>query len=128
MGIDFGLAKIGLATSHGVLAEPYEVIRYNNINTLIARLKEIIKRERVGEIVIGVSEGNSAIKARSFGEELKKSSGTKVFYEDETLSTQEAQSLARQAGLPRKKRKGLEDSYAAALILQSYLDRKGIEG
>jgi len=41
---------------------------------------------------------------------------------DETLSTYNAQRASIEAGMKRKKRKDMEDAYAATLILQGYLD------
>ena len=52
--------------------------------------------------------------------EFAKNLGAETF--DETLTTKEAQRLSLEAGLPRKKRRGMEDAFAATLMLQSYLD------
>jgi putative Holliday junction resolvase len=45
-----------------------------------------------------------------------------VILHDETLTTKEAQEKSIKAGIKRKKRRKMEDAYAASLILQSYLD------
>jgi len=121
LGIDWGEAKLGLALSAGKLAEPYEVIRYSDIKILKETLAEIIKRENVEKIVVGVSEGKSEETARDFGKKIG-DLGVEVVYFDETLSTLDARELSRQAGIGRKKRKALEDSFAASVMLQSFLD------
>ncbi len=41
---------------------------------------------------------------------------------DESGSTQKAQAIRREMGVPRKKRSGHLDALAAAVILQEYLD------
>ena len=121
LGIDYGRAKVGLALSQGMLAEPVKVIRYEGEDELTQQIREIVEKEAVEKIVVGVSEGKSEQEARQYGEKLK-SLGVEVVFFDETLSTVSAQELAREAGMKRKKRKALEDAIAAAVMLQSYLD------
>ncbi len=121
LAIDFGLRKVGLAKSDGKLAEPYAVLRYQDEEKLINQLKGIIKKESIEKIVLGVSEGEMAQKTKEFGGKL--SEFIKVDYQDETLTTQDAINLAISSGVSRKKRKSMEDAYAASLMLQDYLDR-----
>ena len=121
MGIDFGRAKIGLAISEGFLAEPYSVIRYEQEKELLEKIKVLVDKEKIDKVVVGVSEGKSAEEATSFGEKLREL-GLEVIFFDETLSTVSAQELSREAGMKRKKRKALEDAFAASVMLQSFLD------
>ncbi len=69
-----------------------------------------------------MSEGTMAEKTKEFASELKKEVNTPLEFFDETLSTQDAQHLSRQAGIKRSKRKEMEDAMAACVMLQSYLD------
>ena len=121
LGIDWGEAKLGLALSVGRIAEPYEVVRYSDTKILKETLAEIIKSQNVDKIVVGVSEGKSGEAAKVFGQEIGKL-GTQVVFFDESLSTLEARELSRQAGIKRKKARALEDAFAAAVMLQSFLD------
>jgi putative Holliday junction resolvase len=121
LGIDWGEAKLGLALSVGKMAEPYEVVRYSDLTILKEVLAEIVKRHEIDKIVVGVSEGKSEEAARRFGKNLKKL-GIEVVFFDETLSSLEAQKLSREAKVKRKKAKALEDAFAAAVMLQSFLD------
>ena len=121
LGIDFGRAKIGLAVSEGFLAEPYSVIRYEDEKELLEKIKVLVDKEQIDKVVVGVSEGKSAEEATSFGEKLREL-GLEVIFFDETLSTVSAQELSREAGMKRKKRKALEDAFAASIMLQSFLD------
>lgn len=109
LGIDYGKAKIGLATAEGPLAEPWKVVRP-------AEIKKIIEKENFDKIVVGVSEGEMGEESKRFARAL----GAETF--DETLTSQDAQRLSREAGLSRKKRRGMEDAFAAAIMLQNYLD------
>ncbi len=118
LAIDYGKRKIGLALATNSIAEPYKVIRYESEEEVLEKIEKIVKAEKVEQIVIGISEGKMAEEARSFGKKLNSS----VVFQDETLTTQQAQELSIKAGIKRKKRKSLEDAYSAALILQAYLD------
>jgi putative Holliday junction resolvase len=121
LGIDFGRAKIGLAVSEGFLAEPYSVVRYEEEKELLEKIKALVDKEQIDKVVVGVSEGKSAEEATSFGEKLREL-GLEIIFFDETLSTVSAQQLSREAGMKRKKRKALEDAFAASVMLQSFLD------
>ena len=116
LGIDYGKRKIGLAISEGRLAEPWKVIRYKDTRILSEQLQRIIKENDVEKVVVGISEGRMAEESKKFAKRI----GAETF--DETLSTHDAQRVSIEMGIKRKKRKGMEDAYAAALILQGYLD------
>ena len=112
LAIDYGRSKIGLATAEGSLAAPWKVIKPGE-------LKKILEKENFNKIVVGVSSGAMAEEQREFARSI----GAETF--DETLTTKEAQRLSLEAGIGRKKRKGMEDAFAAALMLQNYLDSIG---
>jgi len=122
LGIDWGDAKVGLALALGIVAEPYSVVRYESVGILIEDLRKIIKKEEVGRIVLGISEGQSEKLAREFGDKASEHLGVDVVFWDETLTTLEAREKAIEAGISRKRRKELEDAFAATVMLQSYLD------
>lgn len=122
IGIDYGDRKVGLAVSSGSLATPLGVVRYSDANELIEKIKNVALAQKAQKLVLGVSEGKSAEKSRQFGQKLSRNLGIPVEFVDETLSTQAVQALAIEAGIKRKKRRAMEDAFAAAFILQSYLD------
>jgi len=125
LGIDYGRKKIGLAIADGSLSEPLRVIRYIDIKILGEQIKQIVKREKIEKIVVGISEGKMAEETEKFLSAIRYTlSPVPVETFDETLSTHTAQELSREVGMSRKKRKNLEDAYAAAVMLQNYLDSK----
>ncbi len=124
LGIDYGYRKIGLAIAETGLAEPYDVIRIQKEEEAITKVGQIARKEAVDEIILGISEGAMGEETRSFGKRLSDRLGLKVEFWDETLSTHDSQALSIEAGLSRKKRRGLEDAFAAAVMLQSYLERR----
>ncbi len=120
LAIDYGKRKIGLALATSSIAEPYKVVRYKSEKEVLEKIEEIVKAEKIEKIVIGISEGKMAEETKSFAKKLN----IPVVFQDETLTTQQAQELSIKAGIKRKKRKSLEDAYSATLILQAYLDSK----
>ncbi len=119
LGVDFGLAKAGLAISEGALAEPLGIIKISNLKSQISN---ICQEQGVEKIVVGVSEGKMAEKQKKFGEELKRVVGLPVEFQDETLTSKEAIAKMREIG----KRVKDEDAISAALILQEYLNSKNV--
>lgn len=111
LGIDYGLAHIGLAISEGEIAEPWGTLK----NSQIGQIGQICKKLNVTTIVVGVSEGKSGERARNFGKKLEDVLRLPVRFVDETLTSNEADSGAR-------KDKNKIHERAAAIILQRYLD------
>jgi len=122
LAIDYGRKKIGIATATTMLAEVYGVIRSESVEEAIKKLRNVVEKESINKIVVGVSEGKMAEETKAFAKRLKKELKLPVTLQDETLSTKLAQSLSINAGIKRKKRKILEDAYSAAIILQDYLN------
>ncbi|MDP3994887.1 MAG: Holliday junction resolvase RuvX, partial [bacterium] len=116
LGIDYGRKKMGLAISEGKLAEPWKVIKVNNFEEAVIKVLQVLQVLGVDKVIVGVSENKMAEESKEFAKRI----GAETF--DETLSTHEAQILSVQAGMKKKKRKNMEDAFAAAIILQNYLD------
>ena len=121
LGIDFGLKHVGLAVAEGPLAEPLGEKKYSQQEKLFNYLNSIIIKQQIDKIVIGLPEGKLAGAVKNFGKKLTELTGREVFFQDETLSTQEAKLKLIAAHAPQKKRR-FDHSAAAALILQDYLD------
>jgi putative Holliday junction resolvase len=134
VGVDYGTKHIGLAvgdTDVGI-ASPLETIDpRSNIMDQVHSVLSAVLDYGVSAFVVGLplnmdgTEGEQARITRNFGDALANTSGRPVHYWDERLSSQAAQGLLRPAELSRKKRKALENSVAAQVILQSYLDHQG---
>jgi len=122
LGIDYGRSKIGLAVSSGSLANPVKVIRYSDTKVLVDQLLKFIEEGEIEKVVFGISEGEMGKESKNFSINFGKLVNIPVETFDETLSTQEAQILSREAGIHQKKRHEMEDAYAAAIILQNYID------
>lgn len=131
LGIDPGDRRIGLAVAHGgLMAAGLGVIEYAGKRRFLERLKPIMAEENIGLVVVGLpynmdgSEGTSAKKARRLGEEIERTFGIPVEFEDERLSTEQALKHLKETGRKAGKNKGKIDMMAAVNILQSYLDER----
>lgn len=122
LGIDHGRSKIGLAIAEGPLAEPHSVMKVNSMEDAVEKVSQVAQALQVSRVVVGVSEGQMGKEQERFASLLKEKSGVDVVTWDETLSTHDAQSLSIQIGHRRKKRADMEDAFAAAIMLQSFLD------
>jgi len=137
LGIDYGRARLGLAVSDEscVLATPLPYLRRGwSVAGDVRRLGDLAVEHEVSRIVVGLpllmngSEGEMAAEVRAFAERLQESTALPVNLIDERLTTAEAERVLLEGNLSRQKRKRLQDSLAAVLILQADLDRCQTEG
>lgn len=120
LGIDYGTKKIGLATSDldGRFAQPFEIIV--NTDTCVQYVADVCRERGVDTIVIGASQDltgqdNPVMeRIRPFAQRLEEVTDCAVVLEPEFYTT----AHAARSGID-----GVLDASAAALILQSYLDR-----
>lgn len=135
MGIDYGDARTGISISDptGFLAGQPQVIHQWNLEKLTDELCELIRRERIEEIVMGLprnmdsTEGERAQKCRALAAELETRTGVPVVLWDERRTTIEAHAILHATGKKQKKHKKSVDAVAATLILQGYLDRRRMD-
>lgn len=122
LGIDYGSKRVGIALSdeEGGMAFPREVIPNNK--KLISGIADLCREYNVGAIVLGESlnykmEQNVIMKEIvPFKKTLEEATNLPVYFEQEFMTS---------AAAERLQGKGEKlDASAAALILQSYLDKK----
>lgn len=130
LGIDYGLKRTGLALSDegGTIALPHSVIPTKQALDEIA---SIALREKVGTFVIGDSRDFSGAEnaimeqAKAFGRALRERTGLPVEFEQELFTSAEAARPPHKEQKTRKpKTRAPLDAKAAALMLQSFLDRR----
>jgi putative Holliday junction resolvase len=133
MGLDYGSRTVGVAVTDplGLTAQPLETItrkEENKLRRTYARISELVRELEVGLLVVGLplnmdgSEGERASLARVFAEGLSRRTGLDVVFEDERLTTVEADEVLRETGYDRQSRKKVIDQIAASLILKGYLE------
>ena len=134
LGLDLGTRTLGLSISDQThtIASTYKTIRYEeeNYDYLLEQLKEIIEKEQIEKLILGLPKnmnntiGESAERCLNFKKRIEEKLNIIVEMQDERLTTVEETNYMIEANMSRKKRKQKIDSLAANIILQTYLDRK----
>lgn len=120
LGVDFGQRHIGIAIGYtdSGLANPLTVI--NNSPQVLTELAHFIDKYQPQQLVVGLSEKESATAAVDFAAKLSGQFNLPVSTADETLSSQEANLKLRH--ISPKHRANIEHAAAAAIILERWLD------
>lgn len=130
LGLDIGKKRIGIAMSDimGLIAHPVETISREPENIAIEKIKTLCKENNIKIIVAGLPKNmNNTIGeqaqdcmdfATNFQEEYE------IIFEDERLTSKQAEYILAQTGRKYTKDKKLVDLKSACIILQQYLDRK----
>lgn len=133
MAVDWGQRRIGIALSDEsrAIASPLKVIhRSGSLERDLNQIMEISGENDVSLIIFGLpvrldgSIGPEAEGVLQVVEKLGESTQIAVETWDERLSTTAAEKALLEGNMSRRKRRGVIDQVAAALILQTYLDSK----
>ena len=132
MGLDVGSKTVGVAVSDpfGWTAQGVEIIPIDEeVEEFgLDRLGELIAEYKVEALVLGLpknmnnSIGPRAEASQKYGQLVIDRFDLPVFYQDERLTTVQAERMLIANDVSRKKRKKVIDKLAAVLILQNYLD------
>lgn len=136
LGIDVGTRRIGVALSDptGTIAQSLTVIPRTGWQAVLGEIQRLVEAHGVERIVVGLplrldaTEGDAARDARAFAARLAASVPVPVVMQDERLSTAEAERVMVAQDARRRQRRQHRDAVAAAVFLQSYLDRRQREG
>lgn len=134
LGLDWGTSRIGVAISDEtqLIASPLATLTRRTGRRLpVGQFLTLVERERPVGLVVGIPlgddglEGNSGIAARETGRALAERSGLPLDWLDESFTTADALTRAREAGqrTPISNARGI-DASAAAEILQRWLDSR----
>jgi putative Holliday junction resolvase len=131
MGVDWGQRRIGIALSDEsrTIASPHTVLhRSGSLDRELDHVVTVSGENDVCLIVFGLPvrlDGSAGPEAKGVLEVIEKlgeKTQIPVKTWDERLSTTAAERALLEGNVSRKKRRGIIDQVAAALILQSYLD------
>ncbi len=128
LAIDYGLKRTGLAICDAdeTLASPLVVL--TGQGGLIEKIRRIVADQAVEAIVFGLplnmdgTEGAQAKRVRDFAAQFTQIIDLPIFFQDERLSSFDAEKKLAALGITRKKKKKHLDAIAAATILQAFLD------
>ena len=135
LSFDFGDKRIGIATSdsESILVTPYGTII--NDGELSLNLQNVFKEVDPVYVVVGDPKhlsGSESAKFKSvmdFATKIRQVFSGPIYFVDERLSTQNANSRMRDIGKTEKESKAIIDQIAAASILESALlnEKSGAE-
>ncbi|TXH07661.1 MAG: Holliday junction resolvase RuvX [Candidatus Moraniibacteriota bacterium] len=125
LGIDWGTKKIGLALAHDETRVAVAYATIPNDATLWRTLKDILRKEAVDSVVVGISSrrGSDATQhpVQGFAQQLREKCGVVVVLTDEMFTSKLAQELMKERG--EKQVMAHDDAEAAKLLLQEWLER-----
>jgi len=121
LGIDFGSTRVGIAISdeEGKIAFPHSVLQ--NDKNLLEEVEKIIEKEKIDEVIIGESKNFKGepnkimVKIEKFKKILEEKTKLRVSLEPEFMTSAQAKQI--------QGKNKMHDASAAAIILQSYLDK-----
>lgn len=132
LGIDPGAKSIGVAVSDGLrmIATPVEIIpRGRKLRPALDRLIELYDSRACVGLIVGLplnldgSSGPRVQAARALVHNILQARDLPLAFQDERLSSAEAERVMIEADLSRARRAEAIDASAAAIILQTALDR-----
>ena len=133
LGLDLGSKTLGISISDATntIASVYTTLYFKdeNYDSLILPLKEIIDKEKIDTLVLGLPKnmnntfGERAVITLEFKKKLEEAFALEIIMEDERLTSVISNNVLIKADVSRKKRKKKVDGMAAVIILQGYLDK-----
>ncbi|XVJ60932.1 MAG: Holliday junction resolvase RuvX [Tepidisphaera sp.] len=139
IAVDLGDARTGLAVGDDVtrIVSPLEVVECPTglcggealLDLLQAAIDRVASPRSPCELVIGLplnmddTEGPRAKIVRTFAQRLAARTGRPVHFQDERLTSSEADWSMARSGMTRKQKKERRDALAAAAILRDFLAR-----
>lgn len=132
IGLDIGTKRIGVAVTDPLFisAQPLKTIDRMPEKKSIEEIDKICKEYNVSLIVAGLpknmdgSIGFQAENVMAYTELLHKSLNIETVFEDERLTSKDAERILREQNKKPSRNKGLIDVTSAVIILQQYLNRR----
>lgn len=126
MGLDIGTKRIGIALSDflHITANPYSFVPRQPEEDAVAQIKKIAAENSVVTIVVGIPvnmDGSYGFQAEDCKKFAGKFTGFDIVFEDERLTSEQAEENLRQRKIDFRKNKSLVDIESACIILEQYL-------
>ena len=134
IGVDFGVARIGVAVSSvdGIICSPLATLQNNE--EALSSLLELISEQEPIETYVGLplnlqgEHTQSTVLAIEFAKQLFQSGVSNLRLVDERMSTRAAQSQLQASGKNSRQSKGVIDAAAATLIVEIALSYERATG
>lgn len=122
LGLDVGSKKVGIAFLDAQSMSPVPV-KIIATGSLEKEMRTLLADYTPGGLVIGYPfgyESKSTKNIEKIAQRLAKAFDLPIIFVDEKLTTSEANSVLKDAGLSRKKRNEIDDMLSAKLILDNF--------
>ena len=132
LGVDPGAKSLGVAVSDSLrmIATPVEIItRGKKLRPALTRLFDIYDDRACSGLIMGLplnldgTAGTRVQAAKALAHNILQFRDVPLFFQDERLSSAEAERVMLAADMTRARRAETIDASAAAIILQTALDR-----
>ncbi len=131
LGIDPGKKTLGLAICDvtQLIASPHSVIKRTTLKADLASVFKLYSERNCTGMIIGLplnmqgDEGPSAQSARALARNILKFCDIPIAFQDERLTSAQAERAMLEGDLSRRRRADLIDAAAASVILQTAIDR-----
>ena len=129
LGLDIGTKRIGVAISDPlfITAQPLKAVFRTSDEKAINEINEIINEYKIKTIIAGLPknmDGSIGSQAQNCIDFMKNFSSVNVIFEDERLTSKQAEFILKEQGKKYTKQKQLVDIESACLILQQYMDKQ----
>lgn len=132
LGLDIGTKRIGIAISDPLLitAQPLKTILRLPESQSVSEIKQIVQEYNVEKIIAGLPKnmdgtlGSQAQDVTTYSELLKENINVTILFEDERLSSKDAERILLEQNKIPSRNKDLIDVTSAAIILQQHLDKR----
>lgn len=129
MALDIGTKRIGVALSDflHVIATGNCVIERNPEHEAVEKIQKIVSENKVEKIIVGIplnmdgTQGEQAEDCISFAKNFQEN--FEIIFEDERLTSEQAEENLRNRNIDFRKDKGLVDIESACIILEQYLSK-----
>lgn len=130
MAIDYGTKSIGIAISDelGLTVRPLTRIRRDRGKSVSGAICSLVTENEVGTLVVGLplnmdgTSGEAARRVEKFVVGLQNRLAIPIVMVDERLTSYEADQYLRDRSI--NERRARSDEFAAAILLQDYLDQE----
>jgi len=130
LALDIGEKRIGVAHSDDTGSFAFPLMTVAVDENIATEIEKIIQEEIPEKIIVGLPRnmdgtlGFQAEKVREFAESKLTKYEDMIEYEDESVTSLEAEEEMKIEGKYPRKNKELIDAYAAKIILEGYLRRQ----
>ncbi len=131
LALDIGEKRIGVAVGDTAtrIALPVKVVPANEVLANARTWRILLQDEEPDLLVCGLprslsgQQGKQAARVKGIAQRIAQTAGLPLEFSDERLSSSEAKHRMREQGMSEREMRGKIDMVAAALFLETWLDR-----